>query len=425
METRNFTARNQNVLDLDFVRSRFPALSTDWALFDNAGGSVPLASVIDGVASYMGRLGVQLGASYDLSVEAGERVQAGHRSMEELMVAESGEVILGPSTTVLLAHLARALRPSWREGDEVIVTDLDHEANIGPWRALGASGIVLKEWKLRRESASLELEDLKALLTERTRLVAVTHCSNIVGRIHDVSAMAEAAHGVGARVCVDGVAFAPHRRIDVRALGVDFYVFSTYKTYGPHQAVLWGRRELLAEARSQNHFFVGEDQLPAKMEPGGPNHELAASLPAIPEYLESLATHHGAHDWAGGARSGTEPNPLDRAFELIATHERALAARVLEFLSQRQGVRVIGPESSDAAIRVPTISFVAEGRHASEIPTALDGEKVAIRWGDFYAKRAVQSLGLQSAGGVIRISMVHYNTLDEVDRLIRALDRCL
>ena len=414
-------ARNPDALDLDFVRSRFPGLSTDWALFDNAGGSVPLASVIDSVASYMGRLGVQLGASYGLSVEAGERVSSGHRSMEELLSAQSGEVVLGPSTTVLLAHLSRALRSTWHDGDEVIVTDLDHEANIGPWRALESTGMVVKEWKLRRESASLELEDLEALLTERTRLVAVTHCSNIVGRIHDVSAIAERAHAVGARVCVDGVAFAPHRRIDVSSLGVDYYAFSTYKTYGPHQAVLWGRRELLTEARGQNHFFVGEDQLPAKMEPGGPNHELAASLPAITEYFRTLAEHHGG----GSADPETELDMLDRAFALIADHEQTLAERALAFLRQRQGVRLIGPELSDAGLRVPTIAFVAEGRHASEIPTALDGEKVAIRWGDFYAKRAVQSLGLESTGGVIRVSMVHYNTLDEVDRLIQALDRCL
>lgn len=405
------------MLDLDIVRRHFPALDPDmesgrWVLFDNAGGSVPLGSVIDEIAAYMRAYGVQLGASYALSAEAGEKVAAGHRAMERFIGAAPGEVVLGPSTTVNLTHLARSLRPLWQSGDEVIVTDLDHEANIGPWRALEATGIVLKEWTLRPETADLHLEDLDDLLSEKTRLVAMTHCSNVVGRIHDVPAVASRVHDAGALLCVDGVAFAPHRQVDVGALGADFYVFSTYKTYGPHQSVLWGRKELWREAVGQSHFFIGEDQVPYKMEPGGPNHELAASLPAIPAYFEGLAAAHGVDSTAA-------------VFERVAEHEERLSDKLLEFLTGRRGVRVIGPSSGAREIRVPTVAFAVEGRDADTIPPRVDEHRVAIRWGDFYARRAIERLGLSDRGGVVRVSMVHYNTEAELDRLLEALDAVL
>ena len=399
------------MLDLEFVRPRFPALSEDWALFDNAGGSVPLGSVVDAVADHMRRLGVQLGASYALSAEAEGRVADGHRAMETYVGAQPGEVVLGPSSTVLLNRLSRALRPLWREGDEVIVTNLDHEANIGGWRALETTGIRVKEWRFRPETAALELEDLKPLLTDRTRLVAMTHCSNLVGRIHDVAAVAEVVHGAGALLCVDGVAFAPHRRIDVGALRADFYVFSTYKTYGPHQAVLWGRRDLLLEARGQYHYFIPEDDVPYKLQPGGANHELASSLPAIVDYFERLAEHHGVGSGDGRAR-------LQSAFDLVAGHEQRLAQRILDCLASKPHVTVVGPTTADRGVRVPTISFYVQGRRSSEIPPLVDAERVAIRWGHFYAARAVQALGLEEQDGLVRISAVHYNTFDEVERLV-------
>ena len=409
------------MLNLDHVRACFPALSPDvesgsWALFDNAGGSVPLGSVIEEVTHYMRNYGVQLGASYVLSEQAGERVAAGHTAMEQWIRAEPGEVVLGPSSSVNLVNLARSLRPLWQEGDEVVVTNLDHEANVGPWRALEATGIVIKEWQLRPETADLHLEDLDALLTERTRLVAMTHCSNVVGRIHDIPAAAAKVHDAGALLCVDGVASAPHRRVDVKALGADFYVFSTYKTYGPHQSVMWGRKDLWMQVKGQSHFFIGEDVVPYKLEPGGPNHELASSLIAIPEYFSKLAAAHGLED---------AEDPVDAIFEHIAAHEESLAQPLMDFLQDRKGIRVIGPESADRKIRVPTVAFTVEGRKASEIPPLVDGHKVAIRWGDFYARRAIEAMDLAGADGVIRVSMVHYNTEDEVSRLLRALETAL
>ncbi|MDY7095515.1 MAG: aminotransferase class V-fold PLP-dependent enzyme [Acidobacteriota bacterium] len=404
------------MLDLNFVRRHFPTLQEGWTLFDNAGGSVPARGVIDAVAEFLTRWPVQLGASYALSQEAGTRVAAGHRAMETWIGAPEGSVILGPSTTVNMKLLAAALRPLWKEGDEVVVTNVDHEANIGCWRKLEATGIRIKEWKLRPESLRLELEDLQELLTERTRLVACTHCSNILGEIVDVAEVARRAHDAGALVCVDGVAYAPHRRPRVTEWDVDFYGFSLYKTYGPHQAVLYGKREHLLAARGQNHFFHGEDQLPAKLEPGNANHELTASLPQILAYFEELAAHHDLGHGEGG---------LTAVSELFAEHEERLATPLLDFLRARPGVRIVGPETADRSTRVPTISFTVEGRKASEIPPKVDEHHIAIRWGHFYAYRLIEALGLMEQDGIVRVSMVHYNTPEEVHRLVDVLDEIL
>jgi selenocysteine lyase/cysteine desulfurase len=220
------------MLDAASTRAQFPALDTDWALLDNAGGTVPARQVIARVAEYMARWPVQHGASYPLSVEAVERVAAGRAAAARLVGADADEVALGPSATVLLRRLAEALSPLWAAGDEVVVTDLDHEANIGPWRALAAQGIVVREWGLSRASAALELADLEPLLNARTRLVAFTHCANVVGTIHDARAIVARVHAAGALACVDGVAYAPHRRVDVRALGADVYAVSLTRSSG-------------------------------------------------------------------------------------------------------------------------------------------------------------------------------------------------
>lgn len=401
------------------VRARFPALGLDWALFDNAGGSVPLAGVIDRVHGYMARGAVQLGASYALSARATAEVADGHRAAERLVGAEPGEVVLGASTTANLRLLARALRPLWSAGDAVVVTNLDHESNIGPWRELAETGLEVREWRLRPETGALHAEDLEPLLDARTRLVAFTHCANVVGTIHDAAAIVRRVHAAGALACIDGVAYAPHRLVDVKALDADFYAVSLYKTYGPHLALLYGRRELLRGARAQNHFFFGPDELPYKLEPGGVPHELAASLPAILEHLLAL----DAALPGGGA--GDERTRLARAFAAIAAHEAALVAPLLEFLRARPGVRVLGEPGADAARRVPTVAFTVDGRDASEIPAAVDGAGVAIRWGHFYARRAIEALGLLERGGIVRASLVHYNTPAEVARLIEALAKVL
>lgn len=400
---------------LAWVRSRFPALATDWALFDNAGGSVPVAGVVSRAHDHMARLGVQLGASYPMSVEATERVAAGHRAAEQLLNAPEGTVVLGPSTTANLRMLAHALAPLWSAGDEIVVTDLDHESNIGAWRMLEARGFVLREWKLRPATQRLHVEDLEPLLGPRTRLVAFTHCANVVGSLHDARAIIERVHAAGALACVDGVAYAPHRLVDVQELGADFYAVSLYKVFGPHLGMMYVRADHLERARSQNHFFLGETATPYKLEPGGVPHELAASLPGIVEhFLELDAKLPG-----GGA--GDDRARMARAYDAIAAHEAALSEPLLAWLASRKGVHVLGEPSADPALRVPTVAFTVEGRRASEVPPRVDRARVAIRWGTFYAHRAIDALGLAERDGIVRVSMAHYNTPGEVERLIEAL----
>lgn len=404
---------------LDHVRWLFPALRSEWALFDNAGGSVPLAGVIERVRSYMSGHAVQLGASYELSVRATAQVAAGHAAAALLLNAEPGEVILGSSTTANFRVLARALRPLFSPGDEIVVTNLDHESNIGPWRELEADGVRLREWRFRPGTSALHEDDLDALLSARTRLVCFTQCSNVVGSIHDAASIIRRIHAAGALACVDGVAFAPHRLVDVKALDADFYGVSLYKLFGPHIGMLYGRRELLQRAASQNHFFFGPDEIPYKLEPGGAVHELAASLPAIPEYLLGLDSR------LPGGGTGSERERLGRAFEAIASHEAALVAPLLAFLVEKPNVQLIGEASASAALRVPTVAFVVPGRDASKIPAALDAAGVAIRFGHFYARRAIEAMGLLNHNGIVRVSMAHYNTPAEVTKLIEALDRAL
>lgn len=404
---------------LKHVRSQFPALSARWALFDNAGGSVPLAGVIERASAYMRGHAVQLGASYGLSVRATAEVAAGHRAAERLVHAEPGEVVLGASTTANLRLLARALRPTWGAAADIVVTNLDHEANIGPWRELEHEGVQVREWRFHPGTAALHLEDLEPLLTPRTALVCFTHCANVVGTIHDAAAIIRRIHAAGALACVDGVAFAPHRLVDVKALDADFYAVSLYKTFGPHLGLLYGKRELLRRAQAQNHFFFGDDELPYKLEPGGVPHELAASLPAILDYLLDLESR------LPGGGEGAERERLARAFGAIAAHEAALVAPLLEFLRGRPGVRLLGESGADPARRVPTVAFTVAGRDSATIPAALDEAAVAIRYGHFYAHRAIESLGLLERNGVVRVSMAHYNTPAEVAKLIAALERAL
>ncbi|HER20399.1 MAG TPA: aminotransferase class V-fold PLP-dependent enzyme, partial [Chromatiales bacterium] len=256
--------------DTAYARTFFPALGAGWALFENAGGTLVPTTVLDRLNAYMRESQVQPGAGYAASELAAQRMAHGHRMMAELLNAAPEEVMVGPSTTMNVYLLAQALRPGFRDGDEIIVTDLDHEANNGAWRRLAETGLRMVEWKVDPQTAELRPDDLAALLTDRTRLICFSQCSNITGGFNDVPAIARMAHEAGALVCVDGVAFAPHRQVDVRAWDVDFYLCSTYKIYGPHLGLLYGKRDHLLNARGQNHYFIAESDIPLKLNPGGP-----------------------------------------------------------------------------------------------------------------------------------------------------------
>ncbi|MGD8379230.1 MAG: cysteine desulfurase-like protein [Gammaproteobacteria bacterium] len=408
------------MLDLAFARQRFPGLDSDWAFMDNAGGSHVLDSVIDSVADYMRRYPVQLGASYPASREASGRQEAGAAAMAELVNAtHPEEIVVCPSTTVAIGRLARALRGQLRPGDEIIVTDADHEANITPWRRLEADGIRVLTWQLNPDSLRLELDDLEALMGERTRLVCFTHTSNVLGSIEPVAEITRFVHERGARVCVDGVAFAPHRLVDVRAWDVDFYAFSLYKVYGPHLAVLYGKRDALLALDNLNHDFFSADLLPAKLQPGASPYELTASLPAINDYLAALGRRSGAPAHASPREC------MAAAFDAMAAHEQNLTAPLLDLLGNHPAVRIFGESSADADKRAPTLSFTVDGRDSADFPAALDRQKIAIRFGHFYARRLIEKLGLTGCNGVVRISLAHYNTPREVDRLVGQLERLL
>ena len=406
-------------LDVDFARHQFPDSVWAWAFFENAGGSFVPQSVIDRLSAYMAETQVQPGASFPASASAARRMAEGQRRIAEMINADIDEIIIGPSTTANIYVLANALRPLFAAGDEVIVTNLDHEANNGAWRRLAETGVTVNEWKVDPESAELELAGLEALLGERTRLVCVSHCSNIVGTFNDVAAIARLAHAAGALVCVDGVAYAPHRAIDVKALDVDFYALSPYKLYGPHLGVLYGKRQHLLRARAQNHYFIGEDDIPLKLNPGGPNHELTAALVGTADYFEAVHGHHFKD------RANSFHERVRAVYGLFAAHEERLASPFVEFLATKPGVRLIGRPTADPAERAPTFSFVVEGRRSADIPPLVEPERVAIRSGHFYAHRLISDLGIEADDGVVRVSMAHYNTAHEVERLIKALDRAL
>ena len=401
-------------LDLAFVRSQFPALAGGFAFFDNAGGSQVLRSVAERVADYLLTTSVQTGASYDLSRQASERLAEARAKAARLVnAARPEEVVFGPSTTVLMRFLATAMARQFEPGDEIVVTVFDHESNIGPWLTLEDRGVVFKVWSIDRDSFAVDLAELDRLMTPRTKLVCVTHASNILGAVMPVADIARLVHARGAKLCVDGVAYAPHRAVDVAALAVDYYVFSFYKTYGPHFAMLYGHYENLLALDGLYHYFYGRDRVPMKLEPGNTNYELAWGCGGIVDYLDGLGG--GTGDRAA----------IDRAFDGIARHEEAIGERLLSYLRGRNDVRIVGPRTADRAVRVPTISFKAEGRDSGAIVREVDKAGIGIRFGDFHSRRLVEHLGLAEGEGVVRVSMVHYNTLEEVDRLVAALDRAL
>ena len=402
-------------LDIDFARTHFPALNGAWALFENAGGTLAASPVLARTQSYMAENFVQPGAGFDASREGARRIEESQRLMAEMIGAAPDEVMVGPSTSMNVFLLSHAIRHWFEPGDEIIVTNLDHEANSGAWRRLEEFGLTIREWRFEKDTAELEVAQLEKLLGARTRLVCFSHLSNITGGINDVAEITRKVHAAGALVCVDGVAYAPHRALDVKAWDVDFYLCSLYKLYGPHLSLLYGKREHLAQAANNNHYFLA-DEAPLKLNPGGPNHELTAALSGVTDYFDILHRHHF------GAGNLTLHERIKQVFDLIADHEERIAAPFVEFLRAKKGVRLIGRQTAAQESRAPTFSFTVSGRNAEEVPAALEPFKVAIRSGDFYAARCIRDLGLEAEGGVIRASMVHYNTEQEVTRLIEALD---
>ena len=408
-------------MDIEFVRNQFPALEREFTFMDNAGGSQTLKKVAERISGYLLHHNVQLGASYKVSREAGEKLTYATKQVSKYINAgRPEEVVIGPSSSMLLRILSICISKQWQEGDEVIVTNTDHEANVSPWTDLKEKGIKVKIWKANPESLELEISDLNKLLTRRTKLVAVTHASNILGSINPIKEIAKTVHKAGALICVDGVAYAPHRRVDVRKLDVDFYVFSWYKTYGPHLAVMYGKYNQLYKMDGINHYFFTKKDVPYKFQPGNLNFELTYSLLGITEYFEQLFKHEFPRE-----KKIDFQQKMDKIFEHIGRHEERISKPLINYLAEHPDIKIIGKDTADREQRVPTISFVHHKMKSDEIVEKVDDYRIGIRFGDFYAKKLIEDAGLKEKNGVVRVSLVHYNSLDEVKRLIWVLKKVI
>ena len=400
--------------DRQAIRAAFPALQSDIVFFENAGGSQVPARVSDAIHRYMRETYVQLGAGYPLSRKCTQTVDDAHAFARMFMNAGDGHVVLGSSTTALLNMLAASYAQALVPGQKIIIAETGHEANLGPWKRLESRGLDILWWRLDPETCTLPMAGLRDLLDEDTALVALPHVSNLVGTIEDLPAITAAAHAAGARVVCDGVALAPHRAIDVQAWDVDWYVYSTYKVYGPHMAALYGKREAFDGIPGPNHFFIPRDDMPYQFEPGGANHESCAGLLGLGDYLCDLVGSDGPCD----------RKTVEAAFERMVRWEAPLIERLVGYLDEKPGVKLIG-SASTGDDRVATISFVHASKSSAEIAAEVDRTRIAIRNGHMYAWHLCEAIGLDPVDGVVRVSMVHYNTPEEVEDLIAVLDGIL
>ncbi|WP_300055093.1 aminotransferase class V-fold PLP-dependent enzyme [uncultured Roseobacter sp.] len=405
-------------LDTDFVRCQFPAFDVPQlqgqAFFENAGGSYTCRPVIDRLTRFYTERKVQPYAPYEASRLAGEEMDEARRRLAAILGVEGDELSFGPSTTQNTYVLAQAFAEMMQPGEAIVVTNQDHEANSGPWRRLAARGIEIREWQLDPETGHLDPEDLEALLDDSVRLVCFPHCSNVVGEINPVTEITALAHAAGAFTCVDGVSYAPHGLPDVGSLGPDIYLFSAYKTYGPHQGLMVIRRTLGQLLPNQGHHFNG-DVLYKRFTPAGPDHAQVAACAGMADYIDALFEHH-----VGGA---AEPVEKGRAVhDLMRAHEIALLAPLLEAVTARNSVRLIGP--SEAEGRAPTVALALE-RPGDEVAAALAAQGVMAGGGDFYAGRPLDAMGVDAEKGVLRLSFTHYTTQSDIDQLLTALDDVL
>ena len=424
------------------VRACFPALGApgptssgvpETLFLDAAGGSPTPAIVAARIAEYLTTDNMQLGGHSPASLASARIVEDARRWLATWLGAdpETHTVIIGASASTLCATLAEGMarRGVIDRRDEIVIGRAGHESNIGPWLRLAAAGFTIRWWEMDRGTGASDLAELRTLVTERTAAVAIHHVSNLTGEIEDLDAIVAIAHDAGAAVIADGVAYAPHRAMDVSAWGVDAYAFSLYKVFGPELAAMAVRRDFLKSLVPPNHDFVDHDGGPYAFELGGASRMGCAGALAVGEYLAFVAGEPGAGGLADlGAVRDLPPRPsppgrsvVERAFERIEAWESPLTARVLADLSGRRGVRVIGA-ASPSATRLPTISFVMEGRSSAEFARAAGEAGLGVRAGHFYAARAAERFGLGESDGAVRISLTHVNDERELERWERFLE---
>lgn len=406
-------------LDLDFVRAQFPAFASpvlsSHAFFENAGGSYPCRQVVDRLTRFYTDCKVQPYGPYPGAQAAGAGMDEARGRLAAMMGVKGAQVSFGPSTSANTYVLAQAVR-GWLRGQKaaVVVTNQDHEANSGVWRRLADDGIEIREWRIDPASGSLNPDDLRGLVSDgKVRLVCFPHCSNIVAEINDVADISGIAREAGARTVVDGVSYAPHGFPDFNALGCDVYLFSAYKTYGPHQGIMVLDEGFGMELPGQGHFF-NHDTLYKRHTPAGPDHAQVAACAGMADYVDALAAHHGIGGDALARNRG--------GHDLMRAQETAVIRPLLDYLSARNDLRLIGPRAAER--RAPTVAVELPGA-AEPVSEELGRRGIACWAGDFYAVRPLDALGIAQGKGVLRLSAVHYTSAEEVVRLIAALDAVL
>ena len=405
-------------LDIDYVRGQFPAFQEPslqgQAFFENAGGSYTCRPVIERLTRFYTQRKVQPYAPYAASTLGGAEMDEARARMSAILGVEADELSFGPSTTQNTYVLAQAFGQMLKPGEAIIVSNQDHEANTGPWRRLADRGIEVREWCINPEAGHLDPTDLENLLDEKVRLVCFPHCSNVVGEINPVTEITALAHAAGAFVCVDGVSYAPHGFVDVGALGPDIYLFSAYKTYGPHQGLMVIRRALGELLPNQGHYF-NAGSLYKRFTPAGPDHAQIAACAGMADYVDALYAHHGGTGTDAKAR-GT------MVHDLMRDHETGLLQQLLDAVKDRNSVRLIGSDRAEG--RAPTVAL-SLNRPGLDVASDLAAKGIMAGGGDFYAVRALKAMGVDPEIGVLRLSFTHYTAQGEVDQLLNALDDVL
>ena len=409
-------------LDINFVRQQFTQLSddADFVFASNAGGSYVCNQVNEILEHYNRHTRVQPYSRFRTSSEAGEAMDRAKQGWASALNIDLSELTIGPSTSMNTYVMSQAIGEKWQPGDEIVVTNQDHEANSGVWRRKAAEkDVVIREWKVDPVTGLLDVEELVPLLNDKTRWVFFSHCSNLVGTANPVASITKKIKTLSeARVFVDGVAYAPHHVSDLKDLGVDGYAFSLYKVFGPHQSVMYINQSIHQELSSHAHYFLRGD--PSKdFNPAGPQHAQVAGCAGVLDYFNLLHSHHFDN-------SNTDmPQKMADVHGLILQHENQLGAPILEFLDAHADVRLIGKTTVNENDRAPTIAFKPLKQSSQELAHRLQDGGIGTENGNFYAHRLVSDLGIEPEDGVVRISLVHYNREEDVTRILTELERAL
>lgn len=411
-------------LDVSALRAQFPALNQTAApvFFDNPAGTQVPERVIDAVSTYYRTMNANSGGAFATSQRSDAMVVTVRECIADFLNAPgANEIVLGPNMTTLNFALSRALAKTLKPGDEIVLTRMDHDANVAPWLRIAEDyGLVVRWTDIRTDDCTLDMDSLEAALTDRTRIVATVHASNAVGTINPVAQIAQMAHAAGALYVVDAVQSAPHVPIDVQAMGCDFLLCSAYKFFGPHIGILWGRYDLLA-ALPAYKVRPSKDKPPYRWETGTPSFETIAGVGAAVDYLESIGQAYGA-DYAAEFPGFTGRRlTLKTAMAALRDYERGLVARLIESLSRVPGVRIAGiTDRARYAERVPTVVFTKDGWTPLAVAEALARQHIYVWDGNYYAQEIMERLG-QGEHGMVRVGLAHYNTAAEVERLEAAL----